>query len=103
MKVEMTDGFLARYHKRANKSVRRETVSAIRLFRKNANAKRLKLKQLGGDLSAFHSINVNDDYRIIMNIKRQKNKVKAFFVNFGTHDQLYYRPKPNRAAEHYYA
>jgi mRNA-degrading endonuclease YafQ of YafQ-DinJ toxin-antitoxin module len=102
MKIEMTNGFLSRYAQRANKSLKKETINAIKLFRKNANTTKLKLKSLDGDLSKFHSINVNKDYRIIMKIKRRKKEVTAIFFNFGTHDQLYYKPKPDRITEHYY-
>lgn len=99
MKFETTDGFDERYRERANKHVKQDTIKAMKLFVKNPHDNKLNLKPLVGDLKGFHSIDVNEDYRIILELRKRK---PAIFFNFGAHNQLYYSPEPDRPTEHYY-
>jgi len=96
-------GFKKRYKERANKALKKKTVKAFELFRKNPYDPKLQLGEKIGDLAGFHDIHIDDDYRVILKIKRIGRRMTATCVNFGNHEQLYvHATYEDRQGEHYY-
>jgi len=86
--IYYTKSFSKAYKKRisSNKSLVIATKKAISLFISNCNNPKLKDHALKGQLKGYRAFSVKHDTRIIYYVKIKNN---CYFVDIGTHSQVY--------------
>jgi len=87
MKVEFTHEFIKIFKKRFKHTanIQNKFDNRVKLFSENYQNPHLKDHQLTGKLQGFRSFSITGDIRVIY----YKNDDTAYFVDIGTHNQMY--------------
>lgn len=89
MKVKYSKDFIKQY-KKANSKIRKKVDERIISFTKNPQITQLRNHSLRGKYKGCRSIDITGDWRAIYKeIQIEENEVYAYFINLGTHSQLY--------------
>lgn len=85
MKILYSKKF-ARNYQKLPKNIKLLAEKKEKVFRHNPQSSKLKTHQLKGKLKGLSAFSINYEYRIVLCFV---NKRVAWFVNVGTHDQVY--------------
>lgn len=88
MKVQYTPRVIEKL-KRIDVRVRKSFVKKILIFSKNPSDPQLKNHELLEPYKGLRSINITADYRAIYEELNEEEEPIAYFVLFGTHEELY--------------
>lgn len=88
MKAQFSKEFLRKY-KKANIRIRNSIDKKIYLFEKNPEDSSLNNHTLQKEYTRLRSIDITADYRALFEEVTEGNKSYAYFVIFGTHQELY--------------
>lgn len=88
MKIQFSKQFLRKY-KKAVVRIRHSIDKQINLFRKNPAELSLNNHALTKDYEGMRSIDITADYRAIFEEFNEGNEAIAYFIIFGTHEELY--------------
>ncbi len=88
MKIQFSKQFLKKY-KKAEARIRHSIDKQISLFRKNPAELSLNNHALTRDYEGMRSIDITADYRAIYDELKVRDGNIAYFVIFGTHEELY--------------
>jgi mRNA-degrading endonuclease YafQ of YafQ-DinJ toxin-antitoxin module len=91
MKYALSPEFFAKL-KGLDVRVRSKFKEQILVFTKDHNHPSLNSHSLREPYLGFHSINVTNDYRAIYQEKMIANESIAYFIDIGTHPELYGTP-----------
>lgn len=92
MKVVL-DSDLLRKLKKIDVKVRKAFKEKILLFSKNPNDSQLNNHKLKDEYEGYLSINITSDYRAIYKKTQITGADVGYFVDLGTHEQLYKKHK----------
>lgn len=92
MEVEFSPEFRRKYRK-ADVRIRRKVDDCLRIFGNNPNDLKLHNHELKREWKGFRSIDITSDYRAIFEYKKVGKETFAFFVEIGTHKELYGKDK----------
>ena len=88
MKVVFSKNFI-RLYKRVNVRIRKRVDEQIDIFEKNPKDLGLRNHKLHNEWAGYRSIDVTNDYRAIFEIVHEGGETYAYFIDLGTHDELY--------------
>ncbi len=88
MKVKFSKDFIKIY-KKLNVRIRNEINKKIETFEVNSNEIGLRNHPLHSEWEGFRSIDITNDYRAIYQEVSAGGEVAAYFVDLGTHEELY--------------
>lgn len=88
MTVKYSPAFL-RILKKVNVRIRKNFKERIVTFSKNPNDVQLNNHLLKAPYEGYRSIDITSDWRAIYQVKQNLEEEVAYFVDFGTHDELY--------------
>ena len=88
MKVLFSREFIKKY-KRVNVRIRKRVDEQIQVFEKNPNELGLRNHELREEWEGCRSIDITNDYRAIFEELHEGEEETAYFIDFGTHDELY--------------
>lgn len=88
MIIKYSPGFL-RILKKVNVRIRKNFKERIVIFSKNPNDLQLNNHSLKAPYEGYRSIDITSDWRAIYQVKQKLEEEVAYFVDFGTHDELY--------------
>ena len=88
MKVKFSKEFIKKY-KKANVRIRNRVDEQILLFENNPNESSLRHHSLHNEWLGYKSIDITDDYRAIYEEVETEKDVSAYFIDLGTHKELY--------------
>lgn len=86
--VFSTKEFIAQY-KKADVRVRKEIDDKLKLFQKNPYELGLNNHPLRDAWEGYRSINITNDHRAIYKEVKEGEELNAYFVDLGTHEELY--------------
>ncbi len=92
----MEIGFSPRFRKQYRKAdvrIRHRIDDLLRIFKSNPNDLQLNNHELEREWIGYRSIDVTADWRAIYEEKTEGGEIVAYFIELGTHEQLY---KKNR-------
>lgn len=84
--------FLKRF-KKVDVKIRKSFKEKIILFSKNPNDPQLNNHALKDEYEGYMSIDITADYRAIYKEAQIGGEIVAYFIELGTHDQLYRKRK----------
>lgn len=88
MRIEFKKNFVKKHKKLPNK-IQNKVYERLKIFGENPIDKRLGNHKLKGSLKGLSAISITGDYRATFYIKGNT----AFFVDVGTHNQVYLKSK----------
>ncbi len=88
MKVRFSKEFIKKY-KKANVRIRKRVDKQILTFESNPNDPGLRNHPLHNEWLGYRSIDITNDYRAIYEEVEAGEDVSAYFVDLGTHKELY--------------
>jgi addiction module RelE/StbE family toxin len=88
MKVLFSREFIKKY-KRVNVRIRNRVDEQIKTFEKNPHEFGLRNHELHEEWEGYRSIDITNDYRAIFEELREGKETSAYFIDLGTHDELY--------------
>lgn len=88
MEIEFNVTFHKQYLK-SNVRIRHKANECLRIFRKNPQDSSLNNHELKREWEGYRSIDITADFRAIYIEKKIGEKISAYFVRFGTHEDLY--------------
>ena len=92
MKVQLAPELIKKVKKQKVR-IRKSFKTAINLFSKNPNNLELNNHELSREWTGFRSIDVTSDLRAIYQEIDETDETFAYFVELGTHEQLYRKYK----------
>ncbi len=92
MRVQLAPELIAKV-KKQDVRIRKSFKIAIGLFSKDPNYLGLNNHSLSKELEGFRSIDITSDLRAVYQEISEADKTFAYFVDLGTHDQLYGKDK----------
>jgi len=72
--------------KKKDSDFNRKIQKQLQLFTTNSTHPSLRLHKLSGNLKGFQSISITKSFRMVYLVKQDG---MAYFVDFGTHDEVY--------------
>src|SRR5436309_7503402 len=81
-------GFIKLY-KKANVRIQKEVDEKLRIFSKNPHDLGLRNHELHEEWEGYRSIDITNDYRAIYKEVREGEEINAYFIELGTHEELY--------------
>ena len=88
MEVEFSPEFRKKY-RRSSIRIRHRVDDCLRIFRSNPNDLELNNHALKREWEGFRSIDITSDWRAIFEYKLVGNDIVVYFIDLGTHKQLY--------------
>ena len=88
MKVDYSPQFYRQY-KKANVRIRNRVDEKVAIFIENSEDFQLHNHPLKREYTGYHSINITADWRAIYKELEIGGEVVAYFVQLGTHKELY--------------
>lgn len=88
MEVEFSPEFRKKY-RAADIRIRLKVDDCLRIFQKNPDAPQLDNHELQREWAGFRSIDITSDLRAIFEYKQIGEEMVAYFVDIGTHKELY--------------
>ena len=86
--VFSTKEFIAQY-KKTDVRIRKEVDEKLKLFQQNPQELGLNNHSLRDTWEGYRSINITNDYRAIYKEVKEGEEINAYFVDIGTHEELY--------------
>ena len=83
-----TKGFIEKY-KKVNVRIRRVVDKQLEQFEKDPLEKNLNNHKLREKWQGYRSIDINNDYRAIFREVDEGEEHNVYFVDLGTHEELY--------------
>lgn len=88
MKLRFSKEFIKKY-KKANVRIRNRVDQQLQKFETNPNELGLRNHQLHGEWAGYKSIDITEDYRAIYKDVHEEKETNAYFIDLGTHKELY--------------
>ena len=88
MNVQLSEEFIEKY-KKANIRIRKHIDEKLSIFRKNHQDLSLNNHLLKREYEGYRSIDITADCRAIFEEEVEGGETFAYFIIFGTHDELY--------------
>ncbi len=88
MEIEFSPAFRKQYLK-LNVRIRNKTNDCLRIFKKNPQNSVLHNHELHIPYENMHSIDITSDYRAIFEEIHEGEEVIMYFIQIGTHKELY--------------
>lgn len=88
MKVYFDSEFYRQYRK-VDVRIQKSVDERIRIFRKNPMDSQLNNHPLHEPYQGYRSIEITSDYRALYKETQIEDDIVAYFIELGTHDELY--------------
>lgn len=88
MELEFSAEFRKQY-KKVNVRIRKQTKDRLRIFKNSPNDLQLNNHELKREWRGYRSIDITADWRAIYQEKQVEKATIAYFVDIGTHKDLY--------------
>ena len=92
MRVQLAPELISKV-KKQDVRIRKKFKRAIGLFSKDPNNLELNNHQLKREWKGFRSINITSDKRAVFEEINEGDDPVAYFIELGTHNELYGKPK----------